>query len=202
MLRFRILTLACSLVQTTWLTAQVTTAVVVGAVTDTSGGTIANAKVVAKAVATNQSRELTTDSEGNYILTNLAVGEYEITVSANGFRTEVKKGLVLQVGQRARLDLTLQPGSVNESVNVTVQVPLVNTEEAVFGDVIENKRVVELPLNGRNFNSLALLTPNVQNGVPGGATLQGFLAGGIAIWAHGNRDTDNECRNLPSKPSL
>ena len=71
-------------------------------------------------------------------------------------------------------------------------VPIVNTEDAVFGDVIENKRVVELPLNGRNFNTLALLTPNIQNGVPGGATLQGFLAGGIAVWAHGNRDTDNE----------
>lgn len=188
----RQLILAFCFISSTSLSAQVTTAVVVGAVSDSSGGAIPNAKVVARAVATNQSRELTSDPEGNYIITNLSVGEYEITISANGFRTEVKKGLVLQVGQRARLDLTLQTGSVNETVNVTAEVPLINTEEAVFGDVIENKRVVELPLNGRNFNSLALLTPNVQNGVPGGATLQGFLAGGIAIWAHGNRDTDNE----------
>ena len=91
------------------------------------------------------------------------------------------------MAQRARLDATLQTGSVSESINVTADVPVINTEDAVFGDVIDNTRVVELPLNGRNFNTLALLTPNIQNGVPGGATLQGFLAGGIAVWAHGNR---------------
>ena len=56
------------------------------------------------------------------------------------------------MAQRARLDVTLQTGSVTESVNVIAEVPIVNTEDAVFGDVIENKRVVELPLNGRNFN--------------------------------------------------
>src|SRR5581483_9102774 len=174
------------------LGAQVTTAVIVGTVADSSGATIANATVAARAIATNLSRETATGSDGQYILTNLPVGEYEVTVSARGFRTEVSKGVVLQVAQRARLDVTLQPGNVNETVNVTAEVPVINTEEAAFGDVIENQRVVELPLNGRNFNSLALLTPNIQNGVPGGATLQNFLAGGIGIWAHGSRDTDNE----------
>lgn len=171
---------------------QTTTATLVGTVTDSSGAVVGRAKVVASAVATNQTREVTTDSEGNYVLTNLAVGQYQLSVSAEGFRTEVTQGIVLQVGQRARLDVTLQTGNVVETVNVTAQVPIVSSEDAVFGDVIENKRVVELPLNGRNFNNLALLTPNVQNGIPGGATLQNLLAGGIAIWAHGNRDTDNE----------
>ncbi|MGH9630899.1 MAG: carboxypeptidase-like regulatory domain-containing protein, partial [Bryobacteraceae bacterium] len=172
--------------------AQVTTATLAGTVHDSSGAVIGQAKVQAKAVATNQVREIATDAEGNYILTNLTIGEYALSVSAQGFRTEVSEGITLQVGQRARLDVTLHAGNVVETVNVTAQVPIVNTEDAVFGDVIENKRVVELPLNGRNFNTLALLTPNIQNGVPGGATLQNFLAGGIGIWAHGQRDTDNE----------
>jgi len=174
------------------LFAQVTTASIVGTVNDSSGGVIPGAAIQARAVATNQIRDAKGDADGNYILTNLPIGEYEVTISSNGFRTEVNKGLVLQIAQRARLDIILQTGSVSESIVVTAEVPIINTEDAVFGDVIDNKRVVELPLNGRNFNTLALLTPNIQNGVPGGATLQGFLAGGIAVWAHGNRDTDNE----------
>ena len=172
--------------------AQTTTASIVGTVQDASGAVVPKASVKAKAVATNQVREVESDPDGNYILTNLPIGQYEVTVSATGFRTETNEGITLQVAQRARLDVTLQTGSVTESVNVTAVVPIVNTEDAVFGDVIDNKRVVELPLNGRNFNALALLTPNVQSGVPGGATLQNLLAGGIAVWAHGARDTDNE----------
>ncbi|HYI92604.1 MAG TPA: carboxypeptidase-like regulatory domain-containing protein, partial [Bryobacteraceae bacterium] len=172
--------------------AQTTTASIVGTVQDASGAVVPKASVKAKAVATNQVREVESDPDGNYILTNLPIGQYEVTVSATGFRTEMNEGITLQVGQRARLDVTLQTGSVTESVNVSAVVPIVNTEDAVFGDVIDNKRVVELPLNGRNFNALALLTPNVQSGVPGGATLQNLLAGGIAVWAHGARDTDNE----------
>lgn len=177
---------------TSALHAQATTASIIGVVRDTSGGIIPKALVKANAVATNQTREVITDSDGNYVFTNLPIGQYELTVSAAGFRTEVNAGIVLQVSQRARLDVTLQAGSVTESVSVSAAVPIVNTEDAVYGDVIDNKRVVELPLNGRNFNSLALLTPNIQSGVPGGATLQNFLAGGIAVWAHGARDTDNE----------
>jgi hypothetical protein len=174
------------------LHGQITTASITGAVKDASGAVIPGANVKAKAVNTNQLREVNTDPDGNYVLTNLPIGAYQLTVSAPGFRTEVNEGIVLQVAQIARLDVTLQAGSVSESVNVTAEVPVVNTEDAVYGDVIDNRRVVELPLNGRNFNNLALLTPNIQSGVPGGATLQNFLAGGIAVWAHGARDTDNE----------
>jgi hypothetical protein len=172
--------------------AQVTTATILGTVTDSSGAVVAKASVEAKAVATNLVRSATTDGEGNYTLSSLPVGEYEVTISAPGFRKEVQRGIIIQVQQRARLDVFLQPGSVTEVVNVVATSPIVNSEDGVFGDVIDNQRVVELPLNGRNFNTLALLTPNIQNGVPGGATLQNFLAGGVGIWAHGNRDTDNE----------
>jgi Carboxypeptidase regulatory-like domain len=174
------------------LRAQLTTATILGSVRDASGGVIQQATIEAKVVATNLVRSTVTDAEGNYILTNLPVGEYELTASATGFKKEIQEGIILQVAQRARIDIVLQTGSVNEAVSVTALAPLINTDDGVFGDVIDNRRVVDLPLNGRNFNTLALLTPDIQNGVPGGATLQNFLAGGIGVWAHGNRDTDNE----------
>lgn len=192
MLRLSLLIAGCFFLAVPVSWSQLTTASIVGTIKDSSGAVVPHATIQAKATATNQIREGASDGDGNYVLTNLPIGEYAVTVSAKGFRTEVNQGLVLQVAQRARLDITLQAGNVTETVNVTAEVPIVNTEDAVFGDVIDNKQVVELPLNGRNFNTLALLTPNIQNGVPGGATLQGFLAGGVAVWAHGNRDTDNE----------
>ncbi len=180
------------LLTATSLSAQTTSASIVGTIRDSSGAIVPGAAVKAKAVATNLTREMKTDADGNYVMPNLPVGAYQVTVSAAGFRTEVHDGVVLQVSQTARLDAALQAGNVTESVNVTAEVPVINTEDAVFGDLIDNRRVVELPLNGRNFNSLALLTPNIQSGVPGGATLQNFLAGGIGVWSHGARDTDNE----------
>ncbi len=174
------------------LSAQLTTGSILGVVADSSGGVIPGARVEALATATNLVRETRTDASGAYVLNNLPIGPYELTIESDGFKTEVRKGIVLQVQQRARIDVVLSAGDVTESVSVTAAAPLINTEDAAFGDVVDNKRVVELPLNGRNFNTLALLTPNIQNGVPGGATLQGFLAGGVGVWAHGQRDTDNE----------
>lgn len=188
----RLVCIAAACVLGAPLDAQITTATILGTIRDSSGGVVPKAAVEAKAVAINQTRTTVTDAEGNYVLSNLPIGEYELSISVPGFRKEVQKGIVLQVQQRARIDVRLEPGSVAESVDVMAAAPLVNTEDGVFGDVIDNRRVVELPLNGRNFNTLALLTPNIQNGIPGGATLQGFLAGGIGVWAHGNRDTDNE----------
>ena len=128
------------------LHAQITSATIVGTVRDSSGGVVAHASIQTKAVATNLLRSVVTDGEGNYILTNLPVGEYEVTASASGFKKEVQQGIVLQVRQTARLDIVLQPGSVSEVVNVVGAAPLINTEDGVFGDVIDNRRVVELPL--------------------------------------------------------
>ena len=70
------------------------------------------------------------------------MGEYEVTISTAGFRKEVQRGITIQVQQRARLDVALQPGNVTETINVVAAAPIVNTEDGVFGDVIENQRVV------------------------------------------------------------
>lgn len=172
--------------------AQMTTGTILGTVTDETGGVIPAAVVTARNIATNLERGTTSNEVGNYTLSNLPLGDYTLTAQAPSFQTFVREGLQLQVLQRMRIDIALQIGDVTERITVTEAAPLLNTDDAVFGDVIENKRVVELPLNGRNFNKLALLTPGINNGIPTGATLQNFLAGGIAVWAHGQRDTDNE----------
>jgi hypothetical protein len=94
------------------LRAQLTTATILGGVRDASGGMIQRANIEAKAVATNLVRSTITDEEGNYILTNLPVGEYELTASATGFKKEIQEGIVLQVAQRARIDIVLQTGRI------------------------------------------------------------------------------------------
>src|SRR5262245_51877729 len=100
------------------LKAQITSATIVGTVRDSSAAVVARASIQAKAIATNLVRSVVTDGEGNYIVTNLPVGEYEVTASASGFKKEVQQGIVLQVQQTARIDISLQPGSVSETVNV------------------------------------------------------------------------------------
>ncbi len=113
----------------------------------------------AKAVATNLSRTTTTDAEGNYTLTSLPVGEYEVTISTAGFRKEVQRGITIQVQQRARLDVALQPGNVTETINAVGAAPVVNTEDGVFGLEIgplrykvDRARAERLRLTGKDFS--------------------------------------------------
>ena len=147
------------------LHAQITSATIVGTVRDSSGGVVAHASIQAKAVATNLLRSVMTDGEGNYIVTNLPVGEYEVTASASGFKRRSSRASSFRCDRR-RESISCPTGQRIRSRQVVGAAPLINTDDGVFGDVIDNRRVVELPLNGRNFNTLALLTPNIQNGIP------------------------------------
>lgn len=92
------------------------------------------------------------------------IGEYEITVTASGFKSEVRTGIVLQLQQKARLDFSLQVGQQVERIEVAASTPLHRTEDATLGSVVEHRRIVELPLNGRNFAQLATLMPGVNFG--------------------------------------
>jgi hypothetical protein len=141
--------------------AQTPTATVTGQARDASGAAVAGARVVARNVQTNIEREAVTSENGDYTIPLLNVGEYQVLVEKQGFKKAVQTGLILQIDQKARVDFTLQIGQVSESVEVTAAAALVQTDSASVGTVIDNKRVLELPLNSREFYALALTAPRV-----------------------------------------
>ena len=120
-----------------------------------------NAQITATAKATNATRIDHSNADGLYTLPSLSPGIYDVKVELAGFKTELRTNVQLQVQETARLDFTLTIGAVNESVVVSGAAEALNTENASVGTVIENKRVVELPLNGRDYLQLVLLSPNV-----------------------------------------
>ena len=135
------------------------TASVVGEVKDPSGAIIAGSKVTARNTATNVDHETVTDSAGLFVIRDLQPGPYEVSVETDGFKKSLRSGIVLQVDQEARLDFTLEMGSTTDAVTVTEAAAVTATESASTGQVIENRKVVELPLNSREFYGLALLAP-------------------------------------------
>lgn len=141
--------------------AQNPTATITGQVKDSSGAGIAGARVTARNLDTNTERSVVTSDSADYTLPLLLIGRYEIRVEKEGFKKEVQSGLVLQVDQRARIDFALQLGQVSETVEVNAATPLLNSETASVGSVIDNRKVVEMPLNSREFYALALLVPGV-----------------------------------------
>ena len=138
---------------------------IVGAITDPSGGVVAGAEVRISNVATGWSATTRSNDDGNYVLTELPRGEYQMEVSSAGFKQFVRRGIQLSIGQQARVDVQLEIGSVAESVEVTADASLLETVDSVLGKVVDNKRIVELPLNTRNVFSLLFLTPGVTGSV-------------------------------------
>ena len=134
---------------------------ITGVVTDPSGALVVGAAVTVSNPATNLTRTATTNNAGNYTFPSLLPGVYSVKAEMQGFQGEIRGGVELQVQQVARIDFQLKVGSLTETVEVIVGAPLLNTENATVGTVIENRRIVDLPLNGRNFISLIGLSPNV-----------------------------------------
>ncbi len=173
--------------------AQVTTASFLGFVTDPGGAAISGAKVTATNEATGLTRTVNTNISGEYVISLLPVGRYTLTFEAPNFRQRAVKGLVLELAQKAKINATLEIGQITEVVTSEdgKDSPLARTETAEAGEVIENKRIVELPLNGRLFLQLAQLTPGVTTNPRGGFGEQ--LAGpfGPRITVMGARESDN-----------
>lgn len=172
------------------LRAQVVNATLTGIVTDPTGAAVSGAKVTAVNTGTNLSHEAATDSEGVYTIPALSPGEYRLQVEQPGFKRGVLSGIVLQVAQEARMNVTLQVGEVSESVTVASSAPLVNSENATVGGVISEKRVLDLPLNGRNFMQLTLLTGGIDEGGTSNAK-GGILNKGFAPSAAGMPAAEN-----------
>src|SRR5215813_8181998 len=138
-----------------------------GVIHDPSGAVIPGATITVTNPATNFTRSVISNEAGVYNFPGLQPGRYSIKVELPGFRTVTQKDIELQVQQSARLDFTLQVGEVSQTVEVSGAAALIATENATVGTVIENKRIVEMPLNGRNFLQLASLSPNVSYGFSG-----------------------------------
>jgi hypothetical protein len=180
-----------------WCGAQTTTADLVGSVLDPSGAAIPGATIVATNVATNVEHRALSEKNGEYRLGQLPPGDYTISVEAAGFSKLVQSGVSLQVNQQSRLDLSLHVGGTNQTVEVTGHPPLLETETSSVGNVVGERLVNQLPLNGRNFVQLATLSPGVTGvGTSATGTIQGGgrpddKRAGSEIFSNGNREGDN-----------
>jgi hypothetical protein len=145
--------------------AQSFTGRIVGSVIDSTGGLIAGAQIKATEVATNRTAATATNPDGNFSFNELPRGEYLLEISAPGFKSSLRKGIQLAIGQQARVDVRMEVGSVTESVEVVADASLLETVDSVVGKVVDNKRITELPLNSRNVFSLLYLTPGVTGSV-------------------------------------
>lgn len=159
------------------------TAQITGRVVDVTGAVVPGVAVAVSNVATGAERNVTSNSDGYYAVPLLLPGQYKIGVQREGFKSVVRSGIVLAVDQRAELDFVLEVGGVAEKIEVHADAPQLNTVESSQGQVIENKRIVELPLNGRNYNDLALLSAGTVQPLSS-ARFAGFSSGGM-------RDTQN-----------
>ncbi len=137
----------------------------VGEVRDQNGALVQNAKVSLTEVATGQTSAKISD-DGTFIMTNLKPGIYNVAVEANGFKQSVREGVRLATGERVRLDVVLDPGAVSELVTIVQDASLLRTESGGLGQVINNRKIVEIPLNGRNFLSLVTLSAGVAQPPP------------------------------------
>ena len=162
------------------------TAQIQGVIQDGSGAAVPGAEVKAMQTDTGATRIVTSGADGAYVLTNLPIGAYRIEVSKMGFSTYVQTGITLQVAGQPTVDIALKVGNVSEQVQVEANAALVETQSTNIGSVIENQRILELPLNGRNVTDLiqlagAAITQGVAGagGFPGTANI--VIAGGQAF---------------------
>ncbi len=156
--------------------AQQETGSITGQVLDPAGGAVPGAQVTIRNESTSASFKALSDDTGFYRAPQLSPGTYTITATASGFSTLVRGGIVVRVNDRLRVDLPLQVGAVSEQVTVEAAAPLLQAEDATAGQVIDNRRIVEMPLNGRNWLQLATLAPASVT-YPGGASVAGNFGG-------------------------
>jgi len=177
--RFLLILLA-TLSLTAGLWAQKDTGTIAGTVTDPSGAVVAGAKVVVREVDRGATFSTQTTQSGEYVASPLMVGRYTVTVEHSGFKRAVSQPVSLDVQQRAVVNIKLQLGQATESVEVTGAAPLLETQTSELGQVVNARQASNLPLNGRNFAQLALLTAGTAPSEPGARDEQsfGFSAGG------------------------
>jgi len=171
----------------TSLRAQVDTGSITGTVTDPSGAVVSGAKVTLTNEGTGTSLSTTTGADGVYEFSPVRIGSYKLDLSAGGFKKEIQTHVVVDVSARVPANFKLQPGAVSETVEVTSAAPVLQSQDASVGQVIDQRSVNDLPLNGRNFTFLAQLAAGVNTPQ---ADTRGN-AGSGAFTANGNRPAQN-----------
>ena len=164
------------------LRAQVDTGSITGTVTDASGAVVNGAKITLTNEGTGASLTVNTTSDGTYTFSPVRIGTYKIDASAQGFKTVTQSDVVVNVSANVLVNLKLPPGSVSETVEVTSSIPVLQTQDASVGQVMDSRNVNNLPLNGRNFTFLAQLSAGVnspQADTRGNAATGAFSANGF-----------------------
>lgn len=140
---------------------QSTMATLSGLATDQTGAVLPGVQVTITNTETGVERSLTSDAGGRFLAAELPPGLYQVKATMAGFQTLVRSGIRLAVGQQAQLTMAMQVGSVNEQVTVMAEAPLVNTNSSAVAGVVNEERIEELPLNGRDFSQLPLVEAGV-----------------------------------------
>jgi hypothetical protein len=146
--------------------AQAGQAELTGEVRDQAGAGVPDAKITATATESNQASLTTAGSGGVYTFTNLKPGFYTVAVEATGFKRYVREGVQLTTGEKVRLDIPLEVAAVGETISIKADAALLRSETGSLGQVINNRKIVDLPLNGRNFLSLVALSAGVAQPPP------------------------------------
>ena len=141
--------------------SQLPTATILGVVKDSSGAVVPDVAITARSTSTGQTRTATSGPDGSYRFSALPVGPYELRAEHAGFQSELRGGLVLAVSDEAVVNFTLQVGGVEQTVSVTAEAPLVNTTSGSLGGLVNEEKVADLPLNGRNYLDLTLMQPGI-----------------------------------------
>jgi hypothetical protein len=193
---------ACSLI---WGQA-ISTSQIKGTVQDASGSAVPGAEVKVTQTANGTTRTATSAADGSYLFTELPIGPYQLEVSKQGFSKYLQTGITLQVNSNPTIDVALKVGAVTEQVVVEASANLVETENAGVGQVIDQQRVVDLPLNGRQVTDLLYLTGGTSEGrafrgsypTQTSPSIAGGMAGSVSYWLDGGTHNDPlSNQNLP-----
>lgn len=180
-MKLSVILLSLGLLVSTVANSQTFYGSVVGTVTDASASAVPGANVAVINIGTNERRTAATEDNGGYQFLNLIPGQYRLEIEKPGFRRFVREPITVEVQSAVRIDVPMQIGDLNQLVEVTGQQPVLQTEDASLGQVVEARKVLEMPLNGRNVFSLVALVPGV---VPGGQS--GTTPTGTNPFAWGN----------------
>ena len=166
------------------LSAQSAYGAIVGTVSDSAGAVVPGATVTVTNAGTNEVRTMQSNAAGEYRFVGLQPAEYKVGVTAKSFKRYEHSAVTVQVDGIVRIDVALQVGAATETVEVTTETPLLNTDSTGVSDTVEGQRVQEMPLNGRNTMNLIALTPGVVAMAPSGqSALNMGTHTGVNVWA-------------------